>query len=393
MICIRTRPSADRPVRPRPANFRVAALAASMLVLAILPGSASGADDGWTTARGDVQGTGTVAQTLPADLTVVWEHETGEAIESTPVVADGRVFVADVMGKLTAIDLLSGKPLWTHDYETGFNASPTLSGDRLVIGDIDGNVYALNVADGSEIWTAQTDGTIDGCATFFEDDVLVTSQDGSLYRLGGKTGEQIWVYETGDQIRCSPTLAGTRTFLGGCDGNLHVVDVRSGKAVGDLLPLGGPTGSTVSVRDQQAVVATMEGMIFAFDWRDGTMIWEYTDPDRAQEYRNSAAMTDDLVIVSSKNKKVDAIDRETGQHRWRYSLRRHSDASPVVAGNDVWIAATDGRLVRLDLTTGKEKSVTEFRGGLYGSPAILSDSMIIADDDGVVRRLGPAAQK
>ncbi|MGI9469902.1 MAG: PQQ-binding-like beta-propeller repeat protein [Rubripirellula sp.] len=342
--------------------------------------------DSWAMPRGDSQSTGYAKQTLPEELAVRWEYKADEAIETTPVVANDRVFISDVMGKVYAIDLTDGSELWKIDYETGFLAGAAVKGERVVIGDIDGNLYALDASSGKELWRATTDGEINGSVAFYEGNVLVTSQDGKLYCFSLEDGTPVWTYLTDDQIRCSPTVAGDRTFLGGCDGQLHVVDLKTGKPIGVPFQLGGPTGSTPSVRGTKAFLPIMDGVVLAFDWKDQQELWQYEDEERAQEYRNSAAVSNDLVIVSSQYKQVDAISIDTGKRVWRHTLRRRADASPVIAGEDVWIASTDGRLVRLSLQDGTdEKWSYEIRGAFLAGPAIAGDELLIADDEGVVR--------
>ena len=61
----------------------------------------------------------------------------------------------------------------------------------------------------------------------------------------------------------------------------------------------------------------------------------------------------------------------------------------MIAGKDVWIAATDGRLIRLELDNGtEEKWSYEIRGSFLAGPAIAGQELFIADDDGVVRCFG-----
>lgn len=346
----------------------------------------------WPTPRGDAQSTGHADQTLPANLKVRWEYKADEAIETTPVVVGNRVFVADVMGKVYAIDRDKGTKIWEIDFKTGFLAAPAVNSGRLVIGDIDGKLYALDVATGKELWRKSTDGEMSGSVAFYGDNVLATSQDGKLYCFQLKDGVAVWTYQTNDQIRCSPTVAGDRTFLGGCDGQLHVVDLKTGKLVGESFELGGPTGSTPSVVGTKAFLPIMDGAVLAFDWKAQKELWQYTDEERPQEYRNSAAVTDELVVVSSQYKQVDAITIATGKLKWRHTLRRRADASPVIAGKDVWIAATDGRLIRLGLEDGTdEKWSYEIRGSFLAGPAIAGQELFIADDDGVVRCFGAGA--
>lgn len=365
----------------------------------------SGTGD-WPLARGNAQSSGAIDETLPKALNVIWEFKADEAIETTPVIAAGRVFAADVMGKVYALRFDDGKELWRHDYDTGFLASPSVrqvlsspaadepptSADVVVVGDVEGNLYALDPATGAERWKQSTEGEINGSAAFFDDKVLVTSQDGKLYAFSVADGSLVWTYQTDDQIRCNPTIAGSQTFLGGCDGSLHRVDLKTGQAIGDPMPLGGPTGSTAAVVGDHAFIPIMDGAVLGLDWKAGTELWRYEDPDRPQEYRGSAAVTESLVIVTSRNKFVDAISIQSGKQVWRHTLRRRADASPVVAGDDVWIASTDGRLVRLDKATGEETWQYEISGAFVASPAIAHQRLVIADDNGVIRAFGQTGQ-
>ncbi len=385
----------------------------------------------WTMARADSGASGAINHTLPANLRLLWETKTSEAIESTPVSDGVNVFVTDVMGGVEALDVDSGQSRWRREFETGFVASPGLflpasidPNDRqftsqipiievagamqnaaapppiramLVVGDVEGNVAALDPSTGETIWKYTTEGQISAAPTFFavprgeqyEIRVLQSSQDGSLYCLDADDGTLVWKYETGDQIRCSPSIAAGRTFLGGCDGLLHVIDLATGTAARDPLPLGGPTGSTPAVSGDEVFLPIMDGTLFAFNPVSGDVRWKFEDPDRLQEYRSSVAIGADRVIVSSRNKHVDAINRATGQRIWRKTLRRRADASPLLAGDDVWIASTAGLLLRLSLADGVTKWSFESRGRFMAAPAIVGDRLIIADDNGVVRCFGP----
>lgn len=327
---------------------------------------------------------------LPDQLELLWEYQADEAIESSPAVSGDKVFLADALGKLYAVNLKDGSELWKRDFDTGFVASPAIQDDKLVIGDVEGNLYALGVRDGVTIWQMTTDAEINGTAAFFGDSVLVTSQDGNLYCHQLSDGAVKWKYETDDQIRCSPAVAGERTFLGGCDGRLHMVDLNTGKAIGEPLPLGGPTGSTPAIFGTRAYLPIMDGAVFAFDWQKPEQLWRYEDDERAQEYRNSAAANDDVVIVSSARKQVDAISAKTGKRLWRHTLRKRADATPLIVGSDVFLAATDGRLVRLSVADGSEKPWSyEVRGSFLAQPTVWGANLLIADDNGVLRCFGP----
>ena len=350
----------------------------------------TGAD--WPLPRGDARWSGSTDTNLPKDLAVLWEYKAVEAIETTPVVAGDKVFLSDVMGRLYAVNRETGTEVWQKNYDTGFLAAPAIQGTLMVVGDIEGNLYGINTNDGKELWTKTTAGEIASAAAFYNDNVLVTSQDGKLYCFEAKTGKLVWDYQTDDQIRCSPAIAGDRTFLGGCDAQLHVVDLKTGAAAADPLPLGGPTGSTPAVLGDNAFLPIMDGAVMRFDWKQHKEEWRYEDPDRQQEYRGSAAVKGDFVVVSSQFKQVDAISIKNGNRIWRHTLRRRADASPVIAGDDVWIASTDGRLQRLNLKDGKKTWEFEVKSAFIGAPAVAGDRLFIADEDGVVRCFGKKSE-
>jgi len=339
----------------------------------------------WPLPRANSQSTGATDTQLPENLAMKWEFAAAEPVESTPVIASGRVYVADVAGNLYCLSIEDGQQVWKLKTDIGFIAGPSVDGQLLVIGDLDGKVYGVDVTSGQLIWTHDAGGEISSSASFVEDRVLIASQDGNLYALSRKDGSRLWTYETSDQIRCSPSIAGQKTFLGGCDGNLHTVSVVDGKSAAEPLPLGGPTGSTPAIAGDIAFLPIMDGAVIALNWKENSEVWRYVDQERSQEYKNSPAVGGGLVVVASQGRQVDAIDAATGQHKWRFTLRRRADASPVIAGGDVWIAATDGRLIRLSLDDGREKWTYEIRGQFTASPAIADNKLFVADSRGVVR--------
>ncbi len=216
---------------------------ASNLAIAMLAGYFGLVSEDWPVFRGNAESQGVSQSDLAPPLKPLWEFEVPKgAFESTPIIVGDRVFIGDMDGELFCLQLSDGKVIWKAESESGYRASPAYREGLVVIGDYDGWVHAFDAKTGKELWKYETGAPIDSGANFFEDLVLVTSEDGNLYALELRTGSLAWKYETGDQLQSSPTVARGRTFLGGCDGQLHCVDLTTGKAVGEKIPLGGPTG-------------------------------------------------------------------------------------------------------------------------------------------------------
>ena len=343
----------------------------------------------WPVARGDSAGSGAVQQNLPDQLQVLWEYKLkGLGFDSGPVVANQTVFAADADGHVVALRLSDGGELWKKKFETGFMAAPAYREGVLYVGDLDGVLRALDAKTGDTLWEYNTQREIDAGANFYGDSVLVTSQSGNLFSVACTDGSLKWQYETGDQLQCSPSLAGKLTFLGGCDQFLHIVDVESGKAAADKIPIDAPTGSTPSISGSYVFVPTYKGQIWAFQSPSNRLMWKFEDTKLANEFKNSVAVAEGLVIASSGNRNVFALELESGKVIWQKTIRRRSDNSPVIAGNQVVVAGSDGRISRFDLKTGTELPVVELKGGFLGSPAVSNGKLVLASDRGDVICLG-----
>jgi len=127
---------------------------------------------------------------------------------------------------------------------------------------------------------------------------------------------------------------------------------------------------------------------FCVDWRKAEVAWTFSDEDGGQPFRSCPAATKSQVVVGGRNKRVHALNPETGEELWRFAAKTRVDSSPVIVGNRVFAAAADGRLYALDLKSGKELWQYEAGGGFTGSPAVADGRLVIANDDGVVYCFG-----
>ena len=350
---------------------------------------AAGPEAGWTTERGGSLSQGKSPSPMPQAPRELWSYEVdGGAFDATPVIVDGQVFVCDADGETHCLNLADGKPIWKHESESGYIAAAAVQGDRVIVCNYDGEVLCLSRSDGSELWKFKTEAQIDSGATFYQGAALVTSEDGNLYCLSLEDGSLRWKYETGDQLRCSAAVAGDVTFLGGCDSVLHIVDLQTGKAIENDLPLGSPTGSTPAVAPRAAVVPTHAGTILAFDWREAKELWRFEDTDLTQEIRTSPALGDSLVYITPRNKRVLALDAASGEVRWEHVLRKRADSSPAFADGRVWVAAADGQILALDAASGEVRWREQRTGSFTASPAIADGKLLVASTKGVVYCFG-----
>jgi outer membrane protein assembly factor BamB len=342
----------------------------------------------WPLGRGSALAEGVAKTELPEKPEVVWKVEVEKgAFEGTPVIANGVVYLGDMDGKVYAWNLADGKELWTYKVESGFIAAPAIRGNLLFIGDIDGKFSALDIKTGQPKWTFAAEAEIDNGANFWKENVLFGSQDANLYCLNAESGKLVWKFAIGDQIRCMPTVVGDRSFVAGCDSTLHIIDLTMGKEASSV-PIESPTGVTPAVLGDNVYFGTEGGVMLAVNWKEAKIAWKAEDKGSSQPYRSSPAVQEGIVVVGSRNRRVEAFDPQTGNELWSFATKQRIDSSPVIVGERVFVGAADGRLYALDLKTGKPLWEYQATGGFTGSPAVADGKLVIATDRGVVYCFG-----
>jgi outer membrane protein assembly factor BamB len=72
-----------------------------------------------------------------------WRFPTRARVDSSPVVAGGRVYVGSNDGNLYVLDAATGKKISEFNAGAALTASPAIAAGKVVIGSQDGTVYAL----------------------------------------------------------------------------------------------------------------------------------------------------------------------------------------------------------------------------------------------------------
>ncbi len=340
----------------------------------------------WPIFRNTPNQTGLAVGKLPEKLEVLWEFKTKDGFESAAAVVNGVVYVGSYDQNLYALDAITGKQKWA--YKAGpFKAPPGVKDNCVYAGDMDGMFHCVDALTGTKKWTYDTSAEISSGVNFDGDAVLFGAGDETLYCLRG--GKEKWKFKVpGGPVMGTPAIIGRRTFAAGCDSNLHVIDLETGKEVESPLELNGQIGATAAVVGDHLYVGTMSNQVLAIEWKKPAIAWTFEATQKAQAYYSSAAVTDSLVIIGSRDKLVHALDRKTGKEVWNFPTRGRVDSSPVIAGSRVYIGSLDGNLYVLDLATGKEIQKIRLGGQITASPVVVDGKLFIGNQDGLFVCLG-----
>ena len=344
-------------------------LSAGLVVAAAVP-SALAAQDAMF--RGGPSHNGVYASSAPTLRTVAWKFKTGGRVLSSPVVADGVLYVGASDGTVYALDATNGAQKWRFRTGGPVASSPAVGGGLVYFSSLDGKVYAVDAATGAERWSFATKGErrftapgIHGAIprteqmpdpfdVFLSSPTLVSgtlyigSGDQHVYALDAATGALRWSFATGDVVHASPAVANGLVYIGSWDRNLYAIDAATGRER-----------------------------------------WRYTTGNDTVIYNqigiaSSAAVANGLVFVGGRDGHFHAVDALTGELRWKHDNRMGwTIASPAVRDGVVYFPTSDGtRFKALDAITGAVKLNIENNAVSFSSPAIAGDTVFYGTSDG-----------
>ena len=222
----------------RPGRLPCAMLAGLVAVSAGWGQALRSGPDAWPVFRGDGGLSGVSSVSLQPPLALRWTWRDADHLLTSPVIADGRVFVGSTAGRVICLEAATGKIVWSRAVGSAVEAPPVVDGAALYVSTSDGVVMRLQAASGRPRWSFAAGGRIAGSANIHRRGSLATvvvgSYDGSLYGLDAGTGERRWSFTTGNFINGAPSVAGNLVVFGGCDARLHLLSAIDGREVSSV---------------------------------------------------------------------------------------------------------------------------------------------------------------
>ena len=118
-----------------------------------------------------------------------WRQTIGPS-ESSPLVEDGTLYVADQNGYVYAFAARTGRLRWRFDSGAPIKASPSFAYGRIYIGNYAGEMLALGARTGRLIWRSGGYGNFYSTASVNAGRVYVGSLDGRVYAFSARSGDR-----------------------------------------------------------------------------------------------------------------------------------------------------------------------------------------------------------
>jgi outer membrane protein assembly factor BamB len=112
-----------------------------------------------------------------------------------------------------------------------------------------------------------------------------------------------------------------------------------------------PAGPAIDPLTGMVVAATRDGFVQAYS-AEGKELWYAQLPG---PYLGKPVVADGLALVAGLDGRIFAFDSARGDLAWKYSYREEFGSQPVVAGDLAYFATLEGTVLALETRTGKWK--------------------------------------
>jgi outer membrane protein assembly factor BamB len=297
---------------------------------------------------------------------VQWAFRARKLLEFPPVVAYGKLYIANNAGVMFAIEARTGNEKWRYDAKRCTAASPAVA-NRIVYqvflnhppcnaqgSDLDGEIIAFHAIGGRIKWR-RTIGPSETSPLVSNGLVYAGDWNGKVYAFDTATGKTRWTFSTGGKVKGGVAVSGNRLYVGSYDGHVYALNARTGRQIWRASAQArlGPTGTfyaTPAVAYGRVYIGSTDHKVYSFGATTGAVRWSHTTGSYVY---SSPAVWRLRVYIGSHDEHLYCFDAATGDVRWSYDAHGVISGSPTVIDGIVYFSTARNRTYALDARNGK----------------------------------------
>jgi outer membrane protein assembly factor BamB len=324
-----------------------------------------------------------VAGTTTTSVSQLWNLSigyTGAALDSSPVISNGVVYIGSADKNLYAVNATTGALLWKNLTGGSIASSPAVSNGIVYFGSTDTNVYALDASTGAQVWTYNAVNYIYSSPTIANNTVYIPTIT-TLYKLNAATGALLQSKSIGTNVYSTPAITNDFVYVGSSTPAFYGIDVSDLGWHYGFYPPNNVISSPSVVND---IIYFGSGRhVYALNASDNMVpIWDFNDTYETAFYSTSPAVANGIVYVAGNgNNILRALNASTGAYVWNYTASA-AVYTPSVANGIVYFGCNDNNIYALNASTGAPYWTFPTGGFVNDAPSIANGVLYVASQDG-----------
>ena len=272
------------------------------------------------------------------------------------------LIVADNIAKSYMLDLKSGNLIWSKSNLAPFNSQIKIYKDKFFVVDFSNTLRCFSLKDGSELWNIRTENSLIRSPkklsmVIVEDNIYFNNSLGDITAVNINEGQLLW------QLPTQSSLVYQSAF------SLETSDL---------------------VADNNSIYfSNNKNQIFSIDLKTGTFNWETNvnsniRPTIIENLLFTVSLEGYLIVIQKNSGNIiritDVFDN--------FKSKKRSKILPVgfvIGVKNIYLSTSNGRLLIIDIATGKTKSTLKVDNEKISRPLIINNNLFIIKDNAIIK--------
>ncbi len=275
---------------------------------------------------------------------------------------DKYIAIADNIAKTYLLDLKSGNLIWSKNNTAPFNSQIKIYKDKFFVIDFSNTLRCYSLIDGKELWNIKTESALIRSQkklsmVIYKDKIYFNNSIGDITAVDINKGDMLWqlptqgseIYESAFSLETSDIISdGKSLFFSNNRNEFFSVDMKSGN----------------------------------FRWKNN--INANVRPIVIDKLLFTVSIDGYLIILE---KDTGNIIRITDVFN-KFKLKKRPKINPtgfIIGSNKIYLSSSNGRLLIINLSDGKTKSVLKIDNEKISSPLIIEKNLFVTKDNSVIK--------
>lgn len=274
--------------------------------------------------------------------------------------------------------------------------------DILIVTDNLANYYALNIDTGEILWTKNHTSVFISEIKIDEEKFYVIDSDNNLNCFSLVDGEKKWVFQTEynlikSQKKLSIVLDESKIYFNNSRGEIYSIFKDNGNLAW-VTPIAEDNEaskffllktSQLVLDEDNLFMSNNQSKFFSIDRNTGFINWTQninseTKPVIAGNFIFSISSDGYLFIIEKNTGNIIRITNIFEGNEFK-KIKNFSTIGFAVGSNKIYLSMNNGKILQIDISTGKISSILKISRGKISEPFINEGKMFIVESDKIVK--------
>ena len=298
--------------------------------------------------------------------------------------------------------------IWEKNYynKSEIKLKPVLtfgqSSKTLIVADNISKYYALNLKNGNLLWTKYNPSPFYSQIKTHKDKFFIIDFNNILRCISIKDGKELWNVKAGNtfiksQKKLSIIIVNNVLYFNNSTGDITAIDIDSGNMMWQT-PTQNSTiyentfllkTSNIVANNKMIIFSNNKNEFYSIDLITGNLNWKQNINSNIQP-----TIINELIFTITNEGFLIIIDSKTGniiRITDIFSLikkKKRNKIKPIgfiVAKKNIYLTTDHGRLLLIDIESGKTKSIIKIDNNKISRPFILNKNLFLIKDDSIIK--------